>query len=345
MNLDEVCDRVSADDAGKHDSLVPIHDVSMQHGRIYWPGADDDGFGFALSPWAMGQACTKLGMPAAYFGRCPKELQDAQWNFWRGLPEELRKKAGGDGGQQWTVRAKGATVRGVLSARYEKLDNRQLLSALLPAIAGSGHEVKLFDLTNESLHLRLIDPRMSRLVLPGDPLIVAIHIANSEVGLRAVTIDACLYRQVCENGMVRKIAGRSMLKQRHIHVATEQFVPLLKDAIAQAQLVAAAFIEQMILSTKTIVPDPARAIEVLADAWKLSKQTAEYIKFGLYGETHQDTLYGLVNAVTNAAQRLSVEGRYELETLASVLIDTTSESRVDQALRSRILTPKGGLLV
>ena len=76
MNLDEVCDRVSADDAGKHDSLVPIREVSMQHGRIYWPGADDDGFGFALSPWAMGQACTKLGMPAAYFGRCPKELQE-----------------------------------------------------------------------------------------------------------------------------------------------------------------------------------------------------------------------------------------------------------------------------
>ncbi|MBB6053949.1 DUF932 domain-containing protein [Armatimonas rosea] len=345
MNLDEVCDRVSADDAGKHDHLVAIHEVSMQHGRLYWPGADDDGFGFALSPWAMGQACTKLGMPAAYFGRCPKELQDTQWNFWKGIPEELRKKAGGDGGQQWTIRAKNSEVRGVLSARYEKLDNRQLLNALLPAIAGSGHEVKLFDLTSESLHLRLIDPRMSRLALPGDPLIVAIHIANSEVGLRAVTVDACIFREVCTNGMVRKIAGRSMLKQRHIHVVGEQFVPLLQDAIAQARLVAAAFIEQMILSTKTIVPDPARAIEVLADAWKLSKQTAEYIKFGLYGETHQDTLYGLVNAVTNAAQRLSVEGRYELETLASVLIDTTSESRADQALRTRILSPKGGLLV
>ncbi|WP_309707561.1 DUF932 domain-containing protein [Armatimonas sp.] len=345
MNLDEVCERVSADDSGKHDSLVPIHEVSMQNGRIYWPGADDDGFGFALTPWAMGQACTKLGMPAAYFGRCPKELQDAQFNHWRGLPEDLRKKAGGDGGQQWTVRAKGATVRGVLSARYEKLDNRQLLNALLPALEGMNYPVKLFDLTSESFHLRLIDPRMSRLALPGDPLIVAIHIANSEVGLRAVTVDACIYREVCTNGMVRKIAGRSMLKQRHIHVATAQFVPLLQDAIAQARLVAAAFIEQMILSTKTVVPDPAKAIEVLADAWKLSKQTAEYIKFGLYGETHQDTLYGLVNAVTNAAQRLSVEGRYELETLASVLIDTTSESRADQALRSRILTPKGGLLV
>ena len=345
MNLDEVCDRVSKDDAGKHDSIVPIREISLQNGRLYWPGADDDSFGFAMSPWAMGQACTKLGMPAGYFGRCPAHLQDAQFTHWRTLEETERKKAGGDGGTHWTLRAKNLNVRGVLSARYEKLDNRQLVNALLPALAGTHYEVKLFNLTDESFHLRVIDPRMSRLALPGDPLIVAIHIANSEVGLRAVTIDACVFRQICSNGAVRKIAGRSMLKQRHIHVAQEQFVPSLREAIGQATVVAAAFIEQMILSTKTNIPDPERAIQVLADAWKLSRQTVEYIKFGLYGEARQDTLYGLVNAVTSAAQKLSVESRFELETLASVLIDPASENRADQVLRQRVLSPKGGLLV
>ena len=340
FTLDGVCDRVAADDTGKHDHLVPIHEVSMQHSRLYWPGADDDGFGFALTPWAMGQACTRLGIPTGYFAKCPKELQDSQWNHWRGLPEELRKKAGGDGGDRWTIRAKGAKVRGVLSARYEKLDNRQLVSALLPALAGTDYKVKLFDLCDEGFHLRIIDPRMSRLALPGDPLIVAIHIANSEVGLRAVTIDACVFRQICSNGAVRKVGGKSLLRQRHIHVAQAQFVPSLREAIGQATVVAAAFIEQMVLSTKTNIPDPARAIQVIADMWNLSKQTVEYIKFGLLGETHQDTMYGLLNAVTNAAQKLPVESRFELETMASLLIDTADTSRDGQALRHRILTPK-----
>lgn len=311
----------------------------MQDGRLYWPGAEDDGFGYALTPYATGQACQKLSMPAGYFAKCPTKLQDDQFNHWRSLEGIERKRPEGSGPERWTLRAKNSTIRGVLSARYEKLDNRQLLEALLPAVAGMGHEVKLFDLTDESFHLRLIDPRMSRLALPGDPLIVAIHLANSEVGLRAVTIDACIFRQVCSNGMVRKVGGKSLMRQRHIHVPSAQLVPSIREAIAQAQLVAAAFIEQMILSTKAIVPDPERAISSLADAWGLSKQTVEFIKFGLFGETHQDTLYGLVNAVTNAAQRLPVDGRYELETLASTLIDTTSLSRADQALRQRVLSP------
>ena len=290
----------------------------------------------------MGQACAKLGMPAAYFGRCPTHLQDTQWNFWKGIDRRERKRAGGDGEERWTIRGKNSTIRGVLSARYEKLDNHQLLEALVPALAGSEYEVKLFDLTPESFHLRMTDPRMSRLALPGDPLVVAIHVANSEIGRRAVTIDACVYRLVCENGLVRKVAGKSLLRQRHIHVATASLIPSIQEAIGQAKLVAAAFIEQMILSTKTLIPDPERAIQILASSWGLTKQTVEFIKFGLHGESRPDTVYGLLNAVTNAAQKLSPDGRFELETLASVLIDTTSESRADQALRQRILLPKGG---
>jgi hypothetical protein len=340
MNLDEVSHRITWDDQGKHDHLIPVHELSLHEGRLYWPGADDDGFGFALSPYAMGQACQKLGMPTAYFTRCPTDLQDSQFNHWRSADRRERRKAGGDGEERWTIRGKHSTIRGVLSSRYEKLDNHQLLEALVPALAGTDYEVKLFDLTPESFHLRLTDPRMSRLVLPGDPLVVAIHVANSEIGLRAVTIDACVYRQVCENGLLRKIGGRSILKQRHIHVATQKLVPSLQEAIQQAKLVAAAFIEQMVLSAKVAVPDPERAIQILAASWGLTKQTVEYIKFGLHGESRPDTMYGLLNAVTNAAQKLSPDGRFELETLASVLIDTTDDSRAGASLRERILAPK-----
>ncbi|MGC4044860.1 MAG: DUF932 domain-containing protein [Armatimonas sp.] len=340
LTLDEVSHRISWDDQGKHDHLVPVQELSLHEGRLYWPGADDDGFGFALTPYAMGQACQKLGMPAAYFARCPKSLQDDQFNHWRSVERKERQKAGGDGEERWTLRAKNSNIRGVLSARYEKLDNHQLLEALVPALSGSDYAVKLFDLTDESFHLRLIDPRMSRLVLPGDPILVAIHVANSEIGLRAVTIDACVFRQVCSNGLVRKVAGRSILKQRHIHVATENLIPSLQEAVQQAKLVAAAFLEQMILSAKTLVPDPERAIQILAQSWKLTRQTVEFIRFGLHGESRPDTVYGLLNAVTNAAQRLSPDNRFELETLASVLIDTNDSSPGGTALRRLITAPK-----
>lgn len=339
--LDDARDLVAADDRGKHDHVVRVQELTLQNGRLFVPNADDDGFGFAMSPWATMQACQRLGIPTAYFNRCPTDLRDSQFNHWRGDEETLKRTSADDpDAASWLVRAKEYTVRGVLSARYEKLDNRAVIDALLPALAGSRYQVRLMELTKESFHLRLVDPGICRDVLPNDRLLVGIHIANSEVGLRAVTVDAVVFRIICENGLVRRISGKSLLKQRHIHIAGERFVPLLAEAIGQATLVAAAFIEQMALAIKTPIPDPQRAIAHLGEVWRLSKETQEFITLALLGEPRhcqQDTLYGLVNAVTNAAQRLPMDDRFQLETLASVLIDTTSEHSADHNLRSRIL--------
>jgi hypothetical protein len=203
------------------------------------------------------------------------------------------------------------------------------------------YQVSLVELTNESFHLRLVDPRISRDILPSDRLLVGIHLANSEVGFRAVTVDAVVWRLVCSNGLVRRVAGKSLLRQRHIHVADARFLPLLEEAIGQATLVAVGFIEQMALSVKTPVPDPEMAIAYLGQMWGLTKQTQEFVRLALLGEPktgQQDTLYGLVNAVTNAAQRLPVDDRFQLETLASVLIDTSATGKAEHDLRQRILS-------
>lgn len=343
-SLSDVRELARADDDGKRDQIVRARQITMHHGRLWLPDSQADGFdaGLAMSEWATAQACQKLGIPGGYFKKCPNFLKDAQWNHWVQREENLRSLTMSDdeASVDWMLRTKGSLVRGVLSPKYAKLDNSQVLDTLLPMVGNSRFKVGLVELNPESFHLRLIDPTIWRDVIPGDRLLVGIHLCNSEVGLRAVTVDAVVWRQVCSNGLVRKISGKSLMRQRHIHVAEARLESLLADALSQAIAVAAAFIEQMVLSVRIPVPDPERAIAYLGQLWGLSKQTQEYIKFGLYGERHSETLYGLVNAVTNAAQRLSVEGRYELEGLASVLIDTTDTSREGHALRQRILTPK-----
>lgn len=340
--LEDVRDMVARDDRGKHDSVVSVKDISMQHGRLSWPGADDDGLGFALTPWATSQACGRLGIPVGYFQKCPTNLKDAQFNHWSRDEETLRKSGADDpDAARWTIRAKDATVRGVLSARYDKLDNRQLVDALLTTLPKDRYQVSLAELTGESFHLRLVDPRLGRDALPNDRLLIGIHVANSEVGFRAVTVDALVYRLVCLNGLVRRIAGKSLLRQRHIHVTAARFTQSLEEAIGQASVVAAGFIEQMAQATRVPVPDPEAAIAHLGEAWNLTRQMQEYITLALLGEPktgQADTLYGLVNAVTGAAQRLSVDERFHLETLASVLIDTACTSRADHELRQRVLT-------
>ena len=343
--LDDVRDLVTEDDKGKWDSIARVQEVSLSCGRLVFPQAQSDGYdsGLTFSPWALSQACQKLGMPASYFKRCPPELQDAQFNHWARNLHIGREftRADTEPEEVWTVRCKGANVRGVMSGQYARLDNMQLLDVLFPVLAGTRYKVGLVQLSPESLHLRLIEPNVGRDVLPDDRLLVGVHIANSEIGLRAVTVDAVVFRVVCTNGLIRRTNHKSLLKQRHIHVDTPRFQSLLERAVGEAVAVAAGFIEQMALATKTTVPDPQAAVELLGQAWGLPKSTVELVQFNLYGEGGQShTLYGLTNAITLAAQRLPAEDRFHLETVVGLLVDSTASGQAERQLRTRVLTAK-----
>ena len=61
------------------------------------------------------------------------------------------------------------------------MDNADLLGTLVPLLEDR-FEVRGIALTSESLHLRLVDPRYAREVLPDDRLLAGVHVANSEVG-------------------------------------------------------------------------------------------------------------------------------------------------------------------
>ena len=344
--LDDAREIVREDDKGKWDSVARVQDVTMSWGRVSFPQAQADGFdsGLTLSPWAMGQACQKLGIPTAYFKKCPADLQDAQFNHWARnlhIGREFRR-ADSDPEEAWTIRCKGTNVRGVLSPKYGRFDNAQLLDALFPVLAGTRYKVGLIQLSPESFHLRLIEPSVGREVLPGDRLLVGVHVANSEVGLRAVTVDAVVFRLVCTNGLVRRVNHKSLLSQRHIHISEPKFQQSLENAVGEAVTVAAGFIEQMALAIKTPVPDPQSAMEVLGQAWGLPKATVEMAQFNLHGEGQgqSHTLYGLTNALTLTAQRLNPDERFRLEALAGTLVDSGQVGQVEKQLRARILSPK-----
>jgi len=341
--LDDVRQQVQQDDQNKWDALVPCRHLCLHGGCLVFPHAQDTGFeqGLSLSPWALAQLCQKLNLPAAYVRRCPPALQDANVNYWNQSDEVGRQfeKADADPDQAWLLRAKGATLRGVLSSKYARLDNAALLDVLLPLLSGSRYQVGLVQLTAESFHLRLVDPTIARDVLPGDKLLVGVHIANSEVGLRAVTVDAIVYRLVCSNGLVRRVNSKSLLRQRHLHVSEPRFADLLAQAVQEAVTVAAGFIEQMAGAIRTPVPDPERAISLLGQAWSLSQTTQEQVRFTLYGEKPEGTLYALTNALTLVAQRLNPDERFHLETLTGALVDTASSSPADSHLRGRVLAP------
>ena len=348
MSLDEARERLIDDDCGKWDSLTPRSDLRLKDGKVAFPldQREEQWQHLSLSSWATGQLCARLGIPAGYFRKCPSILQDVQANYWLrergnhvsvmedeefndeakngGAPCACRVKSRSGSGtehERWLLRAKGGTLRAVLSERYSPLDNATLMDTLMPLL-GSRYQVDWFGLSSESLHLRLIDPQKTREVLPDDALSVGVHLANSEVGFRAVTVDALVYRLVCKNGLVRLVKGKSFLHRRHVYLDEARFAVALREAVAGALGEAESFLEQLAFTTKQRVEDGAGTLEQLAKQRGLPDHLRQAMTNTLQREGKQsETLYGVVNAVTEAAQRLPDEARYDLEVLAGQLAE------------------------
>ncbi|MDQ2687669.1 MAG: DUF945 domain-containing protein, partial [Armatimonadota bacterium] len=333
-----VQDRIQADDAGKWDVSPARKEITLRGGRLCLPPSyeDDCPAALTLAPWAMSQFCQRLGIPTPYFKRCPPDLKDLQANHWlRFAPatDDCDHDRGGERepdpaakDETWLLRGRRDRLRGVLSSRYARLDNATLLSALRPLLQSRENrlEVKDFSLSEESLHLRLVDPSISREVLKDDRLFVGFHVSNSEVGVRSVRVDALVWRLVCSNGLIRLVNGRSLFHRRHVSFDPDGFSRSLQTAIAEAVMEGAGLLERLALAAQVPVPDVPAAIRSLSEQWRLSERTQEMVTASLLSETpsQQETVYGLVNAFTSAAHHLDSEERYRIETLAARLAET-----------------------
>lgn len=348
LGFDDVRDQVEADEAGKWDLTIHRRDLTLRDGKVRYPDGYVDYYPNDLepTPWATTQMCQRLGIPSGYFRRCPATLQDIQFNYWskhqkstadksavdtddhpaelglnNGQSSEI-EPAGLDHCERWLLRVKHNRLRGVLSDRYSRLDNDCLLSCVAEVAVGR-FEVNWMGISDETFHLRLVDPSLSRDVLPDDRHMVGIHIANSEVGKRAVTIDAIVFRVICSNGLIHLISGKSLLHQRHIFISEDHLREAVAEAVSHALTTSAGKMERLSWATTEHLNDVDATIERLAEAWNLTQTTQEHVRLALLGERtdQQNTVFGLVNAFTSAAQRLPVDDRYQLEARAGDLLD------------------------
>lgn len=233
--------------------------------------------------------------------------------------------AGTEKSEYWLLRSKGEVLRAVLTDKYTPLDNCTLLDSLhrcLPAHL----QVQWLSLDNESFHLRIIDPRMTKEILRDDPLMAGLHIANSEVGKRSLSVDVMVWRQVCSNGLIKLVRGKNLLCQRHVSVSPHHFTALLKQALSSAVSHANDFMEQMAWSTQEPIKDVESEMKSLMQHYHLSQNFTDQVKAALQNERsdQQSTVFGLTNALTAAAQTLDAEQRYDVEVLAGKWLEGKS---------------------
>jgi hypothetical protein len=341
-SLAQVGETIQEESRGKWDSLVEPQELTLVQGRVVSPRLYRYEYptGLEMTPWATAQLCHFLGMPTRYFRKCPVVLQDSQFNHWISQLAEEKAQADTRAGkaERWLLRAKGEALRGVLTERYTRLDNLELFAAISPALS-SEYAVDWFALSDESLHLRFYDARLYRDALPGDRLMAGVHVSNSEVGKRSVTVDSLVYRLICTNGLIRKIEGQSLLHQRHISLSRPEFALTVQTAVRQALAQSALYLERLSAAVAHPLPQMERLLHKLVLDWGLTQATEEVVKAAILTEppSQQETLYGLINGLTGAARSLSPDERYTLETRAGELL----EKPALVGSSSRLLSPFG----
>lgn len=280
----------------------------------------DTGAPMALREHAFGQLATKLGVPGSYIRELPGKLQVVNMNYAisrRPAPALLRL-AGGE-------------VRAVLSQRYAPIDDATLFEIVDEVLVRAGLRREALvraSATGLSTVHRITIPSKGVAVKKNDVIEHGIDIANSEVGLRSVQVNAVTYRLVCSNGL-RAWNTEGGSRVRHIGDPA-RLRDLLHDAIPIALAEARGDLERWKLAVERLVDDAFHEVEALR-AFGIGgaemKAVARVIaaESGLDVDRREDaqitealrgtrsTVFDVANSITALAKQRNVAARLALE--------------------------------
>jgi len=215
----------------------------------------------------------------------------------------------------------GRVARAFLSDRYRRIDNLEVASTVLPLFAGQPDmEVVSCEVTENRLHLKIVNHKLEAEVVPGDLVQAGVVISNSEVGLGAVSVQPLVYRLVCTNGMVcndfgerRAHVGRqAKALEDSFHLYTDEtiqaedkaFMLKLRDttlaAIEETRF--AMIVGRLRESTNVRITGRIQdVVELTGKAYDLNQPEQDNILNYLISGGDL-SLYGLSNAITRASQ-------------------------------------------
>lgn len=318
--LPEVLMELQRQNAAKQDYIAPASALSLS----------DDGATFVMDhvgpkdSMSMNttdlfhrQMGSALNIPAKYYDlmRIQKpELLARNVNSWLSSRDQSYMIRSMDYGA-------GRVARALLSDRYRRIDNLEVASAVLPLFAGKEEmEVVSCEVTENKLHIKIVNHRLEMAVVPGDYVQAGVVISNSEVGLGAVSVQPLVYRLVCSNGLCindfgerRAHVGRSakaledsyaIYTDETLEAEDKAFMLKLRDttlaAIEEARF--AQIVGRLQETTQAKITGRVQdVIELTGKAFDLNQGEQDNILNYLI-QGGDLSLYGLTNAITRASQ-------------------------------------------
>lgn len=301
--LENVINRVHEQSANHYDEIVPVTDMRFNSLKRM----DIAGQSFGVLPSAQRLLSNRLRVPFSYLFRCPQELQADNLNYW--IEQEARNR------QSLFCRFAGDAVRAVFTERYVPTDNLSVLSKMLEYGFGPSTEIQ-FTMDAEMMSLKVPEYDRAFRLSDDDKIVPGISIANSEVGILALSIEAYFYRLVCTNGMVAKTA----VDARYKHISRkvmDQFPTILQDVISQSR----HGYDRFRVSAQSPVDNPESTISTFARQFQIPAEQAEIVQQAFLLEQGA-TMFHIIQAFTRAAQdgSLSATDSYRMERAGGAIL-------------------------
>lgn len=263
-----------------------------------------------MSDFASSGLCGKLKVPTVYFNRCAqqnKELAAKNINEW--LKDDPR---------QFLVREYDGRVRGLLSGSYARFDAPEILNALSDSMDMFHYKTKGSFINEERLHVRLIEDEM--LPIDGEDLFAGITLDSSDVGRSGLYVRFFIYKQVCTNGLIIPKSCGELFRQKHVGISSEDFKNGLIEGLESFNEIKTNVIE-MIRESKEIPTndDIEKLTEEIKNSTKLSDDTVDEVIM-LMDTSYDRSKWGLINGITEVAQKYTLERRLQLEQIAGELL-------------------------
>ena len=295
-NLETVINEVHAQSINHYDEIIPLQDMEFDSLTQMWVAGKQ----IEVAPTAQRLLSNRLRVPYSYLARCPEELQARNLNYW--IERERRQR------DAFFCRFDANRLRAVFTERYTAIDNMEVLTKILENGFDPAGEIQ-FSLDDEMMLLKMPEYERAFHLAGDDKIIPGISIANSEVGILALSIEAFYYRLVCTNGLIAKTA----VDARYKHISRkviDEFPDILRGVISQSHRGR----DRFMISTQTPVSNPESTIDAFARQFQITQEETQIVKQAYYLEQGA-TMFHVINAFTRAAQdkRLTASGAYQLE--------------------------------
>ena len=289
---------------------------------------------FGVNDIAHSQIGTALNIPAKYYDKMRREnpeLLSQNVNSWFQKDPKMRmiRTMVYDNDNKRVVRA-------YLSKQFNPtLDNFPIAQTVLPILADIPDvRIESCNVTERSMYIKVVNPRLTAEVVPGDIVQSGIIISNSEVGMGSVEVQPLIYRLVCSNGMVvndaatkRRHVGRgnvagedfSLYSDETMRLDTQAFMAKVRDTVKaiaeQTRFDRVVDMMRQAKDAKIVTANIPAMVELTGTDFGFTKQEGTGILDHLIrgGDL---SLYGMANAVTRFAQDVeSYDRSTELESI------------------------------